>query len=121
MRSVRSKDTGPEMFVRRVLHSLGFRYRLHRKDLPGTPDMVFPRLRKAVFVHGCFWHGHNCQRGSRTPRTNRDYWTAKIAKNRSRDQANRALLEAKGWGVYVVWECQIKNTQAFEKLKAFLQ
>lgn len=120
MRSVKSKDTKPEMAVRRFVHSLGYRFRLHRKSLPGNPDLVFPRLRKVVFVNGCFWHGHNCARGSRVPKNNRDYWIAKIARNRERDKLNRKLLLAEGWGIYIAWECQINNVRAEEKLKAFL-
>jgi len=120
MRSVKSKDTKPEMAVRRFVHGLGYRFRLHRKSLPGTPDLVFPRLRKVVFVNGCFWHGHDCPRGARIPKNNRDYWIAKIARNRERDKLNRKLLLAEGWGVYIVWECQINCVHMEEKLKAFL-
>jgi DNA mismatch endonuclease, patch repair protein len=121
MRSVRSRDTKPEMEVRRFVHGLGYRFRLHRKSLPGTPDLVFPRLRKVVFVHGCFWHGHGCARGNRMPKSNRDYWVAKIGRNRERDQLNRALLEAQGWEVCIAWECQIKSLQAQGELIAFLE
>ena len=120
MRSVKSTNTKPEMVVRRLAHRLGFRFRLHRKSLPGTPDLVFPRLRKVVFVHGCFWHGHGCARGARTPKDNRDYWVAKIARNRERDESNCALLRARGWGVYIVWECRIKNIDLEDKLRSFL-
>ena len=120
MRSVRSKDTEPEMAVRRFVHRLGYRFRLHNKSLPGTPDLVFPRLRKVVFVHGCFWHGHGCARGSRIPKSNREYWIAKIARNRERDQLNLTKLETQGWEVCIVWECQIRNLQAQEELIAFL-
>ncbi len=107
MRSVKSKNTGPEMFVRRTLHGLGFRFRIHRKDLPGNPDIVFPGRRKVVLVHGCFWHGHTCARGARVPKSNRDYWTGKVRRNMDRDAANRESLEALGWSAFVVWECQI--------------
>ena len=120
MRSVKSADTKPEMAVRRLVHRLGYRFRLHRKSLPGTPDLVFPRLRKVVLIHGCFWHGHNCARGDRTPKTNRDYWIAKIARNRERDEVNRTLLVNQGWEVYVAWECRIKGIELEEELKAFL-
>lgn len=120
MRSVKSKDTKPEMAVRRFVHGLGYRFRLHRKSLPGNPDLVFPRLRKVVFVNGCFWHGHDCARGARIPKNNRDYWIAKIARNRERDKLNRKLLFAEGWGVFIAWECQINSVRAEEKLKAFL-
>src|SRR5271170_4404133 len=101
MRSVKSKDTGPEIAVRQFIHHLGYRFRLHRKSLPGTPDIVFPRLRKAVFVHGCFWHGHSCARGDRIPKNNREYWTSKILRNRVRDKLNRKLLQTQGWSVYI--------------------
>ena len=120
MRSVKSTDTKPEMAVRRLAHRLGYRFRLHCKSLPGSPDLVFTRLRKVVFVHGCFWHGHSCARGNRTPKNNRDYWVAKIARNRERDKTNRALLRAQGWGVYIVWECRIRDTNLEEKLRLFL-
>ena len=94
MRRVKGRDTGPEMTVRRALTRLGARYRLHRKDLPGSPDVVMPGRRLALFVHGCFWHGHDCPRGARVPKQNRDYWTAKVARNRARDAANAAALVA---------------------------
>lgn len=121
MRSVKSEDTKPEMAVRRLVHRLGYRFRLHRKALPGTPDLVLPRLRKVILIHGCFWHGHNCARGGRTPKTNHDYWVAKIARNRERDQANRTLLVNQGWEVYVAWECRIRGLEIREELKAFLE
>jgi len=120
MRSVKSTDTGPEMAIRRLVHRLGYRFRLHRKSLPGTPDLVFPRLRKVVFVHGCFWHGHKCARGNRIPKSNRDYWIAKIARNRERDEINRALLGSQGWGVLIIWECQIKGIDLEDELRSFL-
>jgi DNA mismatch endonuclease (patch repair protein) len=121
MRSVKSKNTGPEMAIRRFVHSLGYRFRLHRKSLPGSPDIVFPRLKKVVFVNGCFWHGHKCARGDRTPKNNHDYWISKIARNRERDQLNRNQLQKQGWEVFIVWECQIKSPQVKEELKAFLE
>jgi DNA mismatch endonuclease, patch repair protein len=108
MRAVRSKDTTPEMIVRRIVHGLGFRYRLHRKDLPGTPDLAFGPRRKAIFVNGCFWHGHNCARGARQPKENAGYWQAKIARNRARDLASLDALDASGWTVMTVWECETK-------------
>ena len=97
MRAVKGKDTGTEMTVRRIVHRMGFRYRLHRKDLPGKPDLVFGPRRKVIFVHGCFWHGHTCKRGDRTPRKNRRYWTKKIARNKERDREHVSALKAKGW------------------------
>src|ERR1700719_94774 len=97
MQAVKSKNTAPELLVRSLAHRMGYRFRLHRKDLPGKPDLVFPGTRKAIFVHGCFWHGHDCARGARVPKTNRDYWRAKIARNRARDLKTLAVYEAMGW------------------------
>ncbi len=112
MRAVRGKDTRPELRVRRLLHRLGYRYRLHVAGLPGKPDLVFPARASVIFVHGCFWHGHDCPRGARPPRANAAYWTAKIARNVERDARNRAELEASGWQVHVVWECEMKDAEA---------
>ena len=114
MRQVKGKDTTPEMAVRKVLTALGARYRLHRKDLPGSPDIVLPGRRLAVFVHGCFWHGHDCARGARVPKANRDYWVAKVDRNRARDVRNREALEASGWRVETVWECDLKDRLGLE-------
>lgn len=111
MQAVKSKDTVPEMTVRRALHSLGYRYRIHGRDLPGCPDIVFPGRRKAIFIHGCFWHGHPCARGARQPKTNASYWTAKISRNRTRDLRVKRLLRAAGWDVFIAWECQTKALQ----------
>ena len=107
MAAVRQKDTGPEMLVRRMLHREGYRYALHRRDLPGRPDLVFGPRKKIVFVHGCFWHGHNCRKG-RLPTSRLDYWSEKIGKNRARDVRNVRALEDGGWDVCVVWECETK-------------
>ena len=112
MRQVKGKDTSPELAVRKALTRLGARFRLHRKDLPGNPDIVLPGRRLALFVHGCFWHGHDCARGARVPKQNRDYWTAKVARNRARDAANRGNLEAQGWRVETIWECELKDAAA---------
>lgn len=123
MRAVKSRDTTPEMVVRRIVHALGFRYRLHRRDLPGAPDLVFPGRRKVVFVHGCFWHGHDCPRGARAPKTNADYWRAKITRNVARDARNAQALADAGWHVLTVWECETpkgKRAALEAKLKAFL-
>jgi len=109
MRRVKGRDTGPEKTVRRLLTGLGARYRLHRKDLPGRPDIVMPGRRLALFVHGCFWHGHDCARGARVPKANRDYWLGKVGRNRERDLTNLAALETAGWRVEVIWECQMKD------------
>jgi DNA mismatch endonuclease (patch repair protein) len=108
MRRVLSENTTPEMEVRRALHAAGIRFRLHRKDLPGKPDLVLPRHRIALFVHGCFWHWHGCKR-SRMPQDNREYWTAKIDRNVERDKANRARLEQLGWRVRIIWECALSD------------
>lgn len=112
MARVKSKDTTPEKALRRLLTGLGVRYRLHRKDLPGNPDLVMPGRRLAFFVHGCFWHGHDCARGSRVPKANRDYWLAKVARNVARDARSIAALAAAGWRVEVVWECDFKDEVA---------
>lgn len=112
MRAVKGQDTAPEMTVRRLVYGMGYRYRLHRKDLPGKPDLVFPSRRKVVFVHGCFWHGHDCKRGARIPKTNRDYWEKKIDRNRRRDARHYEDLERTGWSVMVIWECQLKDRDA---------
>jgi DNA mismatch endonuclease (patch repair protein) len=109
MQAVKSKDTAPELTVRRMAHGMGYRFRVHRKDLPGNPDIVFPRLHKLIFVNGCFWHGHDCARGARVPKGNRDYWLNKIGRNRSRDQQNLERLTAAGWRSLVIWECSMTN------------
>ncbi len=108
MRAVRSKDTKPELIVRRLIHSLGFRFRLHRRDLPGSPDLVFSGRRKVIFVHGCFWHGHDCVRGNRKPVANADYWHAKIRGNVERDIRNETALRENRWDVLTIWECETK-------------
>lgn len=109
MRAVRTKNSAPELVVRRTLHSLGFRFRIHRSDLPGTPDIVLPRYRTVVMVHGCFWHGHvNCLR-SALPRKNTSLWTKKITANRERDQRVINKLEALGWQTVVIWECETRD------------
>lgn len=114
MRRVKGRDTSAELAVRRIVWSLGGRYRLHRSDLPGKPDLVLPGRRLAIFVHGCFWHGHDCPRGARTPKANRAYWQGKIARNRARDVAVLSALEDAGWRVETVWECELKNRAALE-------
>lgn len=107
MRGVRRKDTAPEMKLRRALWAKGLRYRLHRRALPGTPDVVFVGAKLAVFVHGCFWHGHDCAKSRHAPKTNVAYWAAKVAKNRDRDATAIAALSASGWRMRVVWECEL--------------
>ena len=111
MRSVKTENTWPEMVVRRVLHGMGYRYRLHRKDLPGRPDIVFGPRRKIIFVHGCFWHGHGCPKG-RLPKSRLDYWQPKIAANRERDRSKEGQLRAMGWSVLVVWQCETSDRDA---------
>ena len=121
MQAVQSSDTGPELKIRRVLHRMGYRYRLHRKDLPGTPDLVFPGRRKVVFVHGCFWHWHGCKYG-RLPKSRLDYWQPKLERNCERDCEKIRQLEAVGWIVHVVWQCEIRCNldSAVSALIAFL-
>lgn len=121
MRAVRSRDTGPELVVRKLVHALGYRFRLYRRDLPGCPDLVFPRLRKVVFVHGCFWHGHTCRRGSRMPKMNRDYWFRKIANNKMRSRRAVTALRKAGWSPLVLWECALGDESELKpKLAQFL-
>ena len=116
MSRIRATDTRPEKAVRSALHKMGLRFRLHRRDLPGRPDIVLPKYRAVVFVHGCFWHGHDCKKGRSVPQTNAEFWRAKLACNRERDEQNRRDLEAAGWRVVVVWECQTRSTPQLETL-----
>ena len=121
MRVVPSKGSSAELKVRRALTGLGVRYRLHRKDLPGSPDIVLGPRRLAIFVHGCFWHGHGCKRGAREPKANADYWRTKIGRNRARDERVQAELTELSWRVEVIWECDLKDAAALEtRLKALL-
>jgi DNA mismatch endonuclease (patch repair protein) len=122
MARIKSRDTKPELLLRRLLTGLGARYRLHRKDLPGIATSGEPGRRLAIFVHGCFWHGHDCPRGSRVPKANRDYWLAKVARNKARDTRNVVDLAAAGWRVETVWECEMKDQDALrERLAKLLQ
>lgn len=121
MRRIRKTDTKPELVVRRAVHRLGYRFRLHQRDLPGTPDLVFPRLRKVIFVHGCFWHQHDCRLGSKQPSANPDYWLPKLARNVERDRLARQRLADEGWDVLVVWECQTRKPESLAPvLSSFL-
>lgn len=121
MRAVRSRDTTPEMIVRRAATALGYRYRLHKAELSGKPDLVFGPRRKVVFVHGCFWHGHDCKRGAREPKANTDYWRAKVSRNRERDKNVIAALTNEGWEVLIIWECQTQEQQSLaDRLRHFL-
>jgi len=122
MSRIRAKDTKPEMLVRRLLHSLGYRYRLHTKDLPGKPDIVFRRPKKVILVHGCFWHQHNKCREGRLPGTRQDYWVPKLGRNVNRDREQRESLEAAGWQILVLWECEITDPETLKtRLLAFLK
>lgn len=113
MAAVRSRNTGPELIIRRALHARGFRYRLHDLNLPGKPDIVLRRFRAVVLVHGCFWHGHDCPL-FRMPRTRREFWEAKIGRNRERDVEVREALHAAGWRSLTVWECAIRGTKSLD-------
>jgi DNA mismatch endonuclease (patch repair protein) len=123
MARVRGRDSKPEMLVRRLIHAMGFRYRLHDRRLPGAPDLVFPRLRKVIFVHGCFWHRHpdpNCKL-ARMPKSRLDFWMPKLQGNRERDARCQAELAALGWRFLVVWECQMRDKEQLKnKMRVFL-
>lgn len=117
MRAIRSKDMKPEMAVRRMAHRLGYRFRLHCKDLPGKPDMVFPKRRSIIFVHGCFWHQHcdpSCK-DAQKPKSNVNYWQPKLLRNQARDAKHEAALQTQGWRVLVIWECQTKDERVLEE------
>lgn len=110
MRAVKSKNTAPELLVRKLIYSLGYRYRLHSASLPGKPDIIFTNRKKAIFIHGCFWHGHDCKRGDRIPATNTEYWLQKIEKNKARDIQTMEKLIHEGWAVLILWECELKKS-----------
>lgn len=114
MQSVKTRNTGPELVVRRLLRAMRLRYRGHRKGLRGTPDFIFPKFKVAMFVHGCFWHGHGCPKG-RLPKSGLDYWAPKIERNRTRDAAATKALRKEGWRVITVWQCQTKNAERLER------
>ncbi|MDY7587516.1 DNA mismatch endonuclease Vsr [Vibrio cholerae] len=121
MSRVRARDTKPEMKLRRLIHGMGFRYRLHRRDLPGKPDLVFPGRRSIIFMHGCFWHRHEGCGLARLPKSKRAFWSAKLEANKERDQKNISTLEAAGWRVLVIWECQLRDEGGVrEVVKEFL-
>lgn len=120
MQSVHSKNTGPELLVRKLLFRLGYRYRLHCKGLPGTPDIVFSSRRKVIFIHGCYWHGHGCKKG-RLPKSGENYWSEKISKNRERDARKEDELRRAGWEALTVWQCELSDmVKLHERLKIFL-
>ena len=120
MSKIRSKDTRPEMIVRKLLHAAGYRYRLHSKDLPGKPDLVLPKYRTVIFVHGCFWHQHKGCSFAATPKSNVGYWSEKLASNRLRDAESTAILLKSGWRVLVVWECACKSEKLASAIFSFL-
>ena len=121
MSLVRGKDTKPEILVRRLVHRMGFRYRLHARDLPGCPDLVFPSRGKVIFVHGCFWHRHGTCKNTRWPKSRLDFWRPKLEQNQRRDKINRRTLSKLGWRVLVVWECQLSELQrTAPRLRALL-
>lgn len=120
MASVRSKDTKIEIRVRSVAHNMGYRFRLHRKDLPGTPDLVFPSRRIAMFVHGCFWHRHDCPHGQKRPASNVEYWESKIRRNIERDTKVQQELTDLGWKPVVIWECEVNNEELPTRLQMLL-
>lgn len=119
MQAVGTKDTKPEMIVRRALYAMGYRYRLHLKDLPGKPDIVFPGRKKAIFVHGCFWHWHGCPKGQ-LPKSRLDYWKPKLEANVARDRAKIEELKKGGWRVLVVWQCETRDTDLTTRLVEFV-
>lgn len=122
MSRIRSKDTSPEMIVRRTVHAMGYRYRLHASDLPGKPDLVFPRLKRIIDVRGCFWHQHLGCIESHTPKSRRQYWVPKLAANKRRDDENRLTLRRLGWKLLVIWECELRDSgQLFKRLSRFLK
>lgn len=121
MRQIRKTDTGPERVVRSSVHRLGFRFRLYRRDIPGTPDLVLPKLRKLIFVHGCFWHQHDCALGAKQPRARPEYWLPKLARNVDRDRQLLEQLRKMGWDVLIVWECETRDAARLTRqLKRFL-
>jgi DNA mismatch endonuclease (patch repair protein) len=121
MARIRKTDTKPEMLVRKMVHRMGFRYRLHQSNLPGNPDIVLARHHKVILVHGCFWHRHHCANGQKLPISKPEYWRPKLERNRQRDKTNTARLKELGWNVLVVWECEIaKRQQIVKKLRRFL-
>ncbi|MGD0165602.1 MAG: DNA mismatch endonuclease Vsr [Candidatus Sulfotelmatobacter sp.] len=121
MRRIRSKDMRPELAVRSLVHEMGYRFRLHRRDLPGKPDLVFVAIRKVIFVHGCFWHSHEGCKSAHVPKTNLDYWRPKLERNRARDARSIAALKADDWKTLLIWECETHIERTLKKrIKAFL-
>ena len=122
MSRIRKTDTTPELTVRRIIHRLGYRFRLYRRELPGCPDIVLPRHRKVIFVHGCWWHRHNCQLGRRSPKSRRKYWLPKLQANKERYKRDRRALQRQGWKVLTIWECQTKKPEKIiDRITDFLE
>ena len=122
MRQIRSKNTAPEIILRSIVHRLGYRFRLHRKDLPGKPDLVFPGRRKVIFVHGCFWHLHHGCKSAHVPKSNLDYWIPKLQHNQARDAANIEKLRARDWKSLIIWECEVKDERRIrDSIRHFLE
>lgn len=122
MSRIHAEGTVPEMVVRRLVHSMGYGYRLHDRGLPGKPDLVFRGRRKVIWVHGCFWHGHDCARGARTPKTNTTYWEEKIRRNQARDELAAIRIFARGWNYLVIWECETRDlAKLAQRIQAFLE
>ena len=121
MSLVKNKDSKAELIVRKLVHSMGYRYRLHVSNVPGKPDLVFPGKRKIIFVHGCFWHRHECFNGQRLPKSRLDFWQPKLEKNKERDIKTQAILKEQGWDVLIIWECMIKDRELLQNIiKTFL-
>jgi len=121
MARIRSQNTSPEVSLRKVIHRLGYRFRLHRNDLPGKPDLVFPSRKKVIFVHGCFWHQHSECREGRVPGSRLEYWVPKLRRNQERDVLAQSSLKEQGWGYLVVWECELKDiTAVLKRVRGFL-
>jgi DNA mismatch endonuclease, patch repair protein len=121
MSRVRNKDTRPELYVRRLIHNAGFRYRLHVSKLPGRPDLVFPGRKKVIFVHGCFWHSHDGCHNARVPKSRADFWMSKLESNKERDERNMRALMDEGWKVLVIWECELRDLALLDRIKDFLE
>lgn len=122
MALVRNKDTKPELLVRRLTHTMGFRYRLHSRELPGHPDLIFSRRRKVIFVHGCFWHRHGDCPLTRLPKSRLDFWAPKLEQNKERDARNQAKLRETGWQFLIVWECELRNRDdLIRRIRGFLE
>lgn len=121
MSRVKGRDTGAELYVRKLIYRLGYRYRLQGRDLPGNPDIVFRSRKKVIFIHGCFWHGHDCRAGRKKPKTNQSYWLPKLKRTKERDAKNQKYLNDLGWKFLILWECELKDATLAEKIRIFLE